>query len=61
MDLLARSHDYTLSADVRVNFLHRPGSDLFLVYRERRGAEDSSLGHLSACDAVVKVTYLMRF
>jgi hypothetical protein len=61
MLLQYNSLDNTLSANVRVNFIHRPGSDLFLVYTERRGAEDSSLWHLSAREAAMKVTYLMRF
>ncbi len=61
MLLQYNSLDNTLSANVRVNLIHRPGSDLFIVYTERRGDIDSRLWHLSERDAVMKVTYLMRF
>ncbi len=48
-----------VSANLRINFIHRPGSDLFLVINERRGT------HLDLWEpldrgAVVKVTYLVR-
>jgi hypothetical protein len=53
------SHENQISANLRVNFIHRPGSDLFIVFNERRGGE---LGLLDPLDrgAVVKVTYLFR-
>jgi hypothetical protein len=43
-----------------VNFIHRPGSDLFLVFTE--GREDDG-GDWRATDRgmVVKLTYLRRF
>ncbi|HEX4934329.1 MAG TPA: hypothetical protein VFV33_14160, partial [Gemmatimonadaceae bacterium] len=49
-----------ISANLRLNIIHRPGSDIFLVLNEERGSE------LSAWDpgnrAVrLKVTYLARF
>ena len=61
MLLQYNSLENALSANVRVNLIHRPGSDLFLVYTERRGDVDSKLWHLHERDAVMKVTYLMRF
>ncbi|MBI4540904.1 MAG: carbohydrate binding family 9 domain-containing protein [Gemmatimonadetes bacterium] len=51
--------DNEISANVRVNLIHRPGSDLFIVFNEVRGAA-SSLWDPSARGAVVKVTYLLR-
>ncbi len=54
------SLDKNISANVRLNFIHRPGSDLFLVLTERRGAE-GRLWDLSDRGLVAKVTYLMRF
>ena len=48
------------SVNMRLNFIHRPGSDLFLVLTERRGVEDE-LWDLSDRGLVAKVTYLMRF
>ena len=49
-----------LSANLRLNFIHRPGSDLFIVLTERRGVEDE-LWDLSNRGLVAKLTYLMRF
>jgi hypothetical protein len=52
--------DNSVSANVRLNFIHSPGSDLFIVFNERRG-NDNSLWSFSDRGAVVKVTYLGRF
>lgn len=48
------------SANFRLNFIHHPGSDLFLVFTEERG-EEGDLWRLSDRGMVVKVTYLKRF
>jgi hypothetical protein len=48
------------SANLRLNFIHRPGSDLFIVLTERRGVEEE-LWDLSNRGLVAKVTYLVRF
>lgn len=55
--------DKTVSANVRINFIHSPGSDLFIVFNEQRGSDDTSSGLWDFSDraAVVKVTYLKRF
>ncbi|UCG87932.1 MAG: hypothetical protein JSW71_05145, partial [Gemmatimonadota bacterium] len=53
------SLDNALSANLRLNFIHRPGSDLFIVLTERRGVEDR-LWDLSSRGFVVKLTYLAR-
>jgi hypothetical protein len=47
------------SANLRLNFIHRPGSDLFIVLTERRGVDDA-LWDLSDRGLVAKVTYLVR-
>ena len=52
--------DNSVSANVRLNFIHSPGSDLYIVFNERRG-NDNSLWSFSDRGAVVKVTYLGRF
>lgn len=54
------SLDKTLSANVRFNFIHRPGSDLFIVFNEHRGS-DRSAWDFDSRAAVVKLTYLARF
>jgi CBS domain-containing protein len=54
------SLDNALSANVRLNFVHSPGSDLFIVFNEFRG-NDTSRWAFSERAAVVKVTYLKRF
>jgi len=54
------SLDNALSANVRVNFIHSPGSDLFIVFNEFRGTENS-LWTFTERAAVVKLTYLKRF
>jgi hypothetical protein len=46
--------------NVRFNFIHRPGSDLFLVLTEDRGLEDDLWG-LEDRGIVAKLTYLVRF
>ena len=52
--------DNSVSANVRVNFIHSPGSDLFIVFNERRG-DDSSLWSFSDRGVVMKLTYWRRF
>jgi hypothetical protein len=47
-------------SNVRLNLIHRPGSDLFVVFTEDRGRE-GDLGRVSNRGLVSKVTYLMRF
>ena len=47
-----------LSSNVRFNFIHRPLSDFFLVYNERR---QESTGDLIDRAVIAKVTYLMAF
>ncbi|MBI4521177.1 MAG: hypothetical protein HY701_10090, partial [Gemmatimonadetes bacterium] len=51
--------DNSLSANVRLNLIHRPGSDLFIVVNEIRG-EETSIWEPRARGAAVKLTYLMR-
>ncbi len=53
------SYDNELSANIRVNFIHTPGSDLFLVLNEERGSENS-LWDPGERAAVLKLTYLAR-
>lgn len=48
-----------LSANLRINFIHAPGSDLFLVFNEKRGS-DTSVWDFSERGAVVKLTWLKR-
>lgn len=52
--------DDELSANVRFNFIHRPGSDLFVVFNERRGTPGDLWG-LDSRAALAKLTYLARF
>ena len=52
--------DNSVSANVRINFIHSPGSDLFIVFNERHG-NDNSLWSFDDRGAVVKLTYLARF
>ncbi len=54
------SLDEVFSSNLRVNFIHRPGSDLFLVFTEERGVDDD-LWMLSDRASVMKLTYLKRF
>jgi len=53
------SLDRDMSANLRFNLIHRPGSDLFVVFNEQRGYE-RDLTRLDTRTAVVKVTYLAR-
>lgn len=53
------SLDGTVSANLRLDFIHRPGSDLFVVLTEGRGVEDR-LWALSNRGITVKLTYLAR-
>jgi hypothetical protein len=51
--------DDELSISVRINFIHRPGSDLFIVINEERGSS-TSVWDVNTRAAVVKLTYLAR-
>jgi hypothetical protein len=51
--------DDELSSNIRFNFIHTPGSDLFVVFNEQRGTPES-LWDLHTRSAVAKVTYLAR-
>ena len=51
--------DDELSANFRFNFIHRPGSDLFIVISEERGSA-TSIWDVNTRAAVVKLTYLAR-
>ncbi len=51
--------DDALSANVRFNFIHTPGSDLVLVINEQRGTSDS-IWDLRTRSTVAKITYLAR-
>ncbi|MFQ5599805.1 MAG: DUF5916 domain-containing protein [Candidatus Krumholzibacteriia bacterium] len=48
------------SINARLNFIHRPGSDIFLVFTEERG-DDGDLWDLSDRVVILKLTYLSRF
>ena len=50
------SHQW--SSNLRFNFIHRPLSDFFFVYNERR---DERIGDLIDRALIAKVTYLMAF
>jgi hypothetical protein len=54
------SLDDAWGANFRLNFIHRPGSDLFLVITEERG-RDGDLWEVSDRAMVAKITYLKRF
>ena len=45
-------------SNVRLNFIHTPGADLFLVYNERRLTEDPTLIDRAI---ILKATHLLRF
>lgn len=51
--------DNDFSANLRVNFIQRPGSDLYVVLTERRGAEDERW-EIADRGIVAKLTYLVR-
>jgi len=53
------SLDKTVSTNLRLDFIHRPGSDLFVVFTEGRGV-DGRLWTLSDRGFTVKLTYLAR-
>jgi hypothetical protein len=48
-----------VSANVRLNLVHRPGSDLFIVLNERRGGPEDLWDPVDR-GAVLKLTYLFR-
>jgi hypothetical protein len=52
--------DGTLVTNVRVNFIHRPGSDLFVVFNEEWG-DAAPRRRVNGRGLAVKLTYLMRF
>jgi hypothetical protein len=52
------SQSGSFSANVRINWIHRPGSDLFIVFNERRDVVGSRWNPDSRA-FVVKLTYLM--
>jgi Domain of unknown function (DUF5916) len=54
------SLDRKFVGNFRLRFIHRPGSDLYLVFNEERG-EPGDPGALLARGAAVKLSYLMRF
>ena len=54
------SLDGDFSTNVRFNFIHRLGSDLFIVFTENRSDEINGWA-LSDRGLVTKLTYLMRF
>jgi len=53
------SIDNRVSANIRFNWIHRPGSDLYIVLNEERGS-DADWWDLDNRGAVVKLTYLVR-
>lgn len=54
------SLDRSINANIRLNVMHRPGSDFFVVLNELRGS-DTSLWDFNRRATVVKLTYLARF
>ncbi|MAR46130.1 MAG: hypothetical protein CME03_08420, partial [Gemmatimonadaceae bacterium] len=54
------SLDGDFSTNVRFNFIHRPGSDLYIVFTENR-SDDIRGWSLTDRGLVTKLTYLMRF
>ena len=53
------SLEKAFSTNVRFNFIHRPGSDFFVVFTENRG-DDRRVWNLSDRGTVMKITYLAR-
>jgi hypothetical protein len=53
------SLEKAFSTNVRFNFIHRPGSDFFIVFTENRG-DDDRVWNLSDRGMVMKITYLAR-
>lgn len=54
------SLDADFATNIRLNYIHRPGSDLFIVFTENRGGDGFVWSRLSDRGLVMKVTYLMR-
>lgn len=54
------SLDRVISTNIRFNFIHRPGSDLFVVFTEERGTP-ASVWDFENRGMVAKLTYLTRF
>ena len=48
-----------VNMNIRLNFIHKPGSDLFVVYSERRLVEGLETGIMDRTVAV-KFTYLFN-
>ena len=56
------SLDEAFSTNLRLNFIHRPGSDLFLVLTEERGDKElDDPWYLTDRAMILKLTYLKRF
>ena len=53
------SLEKAFSTNVRFNFIHRPGSDFFVVVTENRG-DDRRVWNVSDRGMVMKITYLAR-
>lgn len=53
------SFEKAFSTNVRFNFIHRPGSDFFIVFTENRG-DERGVWNLSDRGMVMKITYLAR-
>ncbi len=51
--------DKKLLTNLRLNFIHRPGSDLYVVFNEERG-DGTTLKSVRNRSLVVKITYLAR-
>ncbi len=54
------SQSGAFSANLRVDFIHRPGSDLFIVFNEQRDVEDGRWNPETRA-FIVKLTYLRWF
>ena len=54
------SLDRRLVTNLRLNFIHRPGSDLYVVFNEERG-DGAPLRRVADRGFAVKLTYLTRF
>jgi hypothetical protein len=52
--------DRELVTNLRVNFIHRPGSDLYVVINDDRGSEQEPWS-VTNQGVVLKLTYLVRF
>ena len=58
--LQRNSLDGTLVTNLRLNFIHRPGSDLFVVFNEEWG-DAAPRRRVASRGLAVKLTYLARF